>query len=364
MMMRRALRLARRGEGRVEPNPMVGCVITKKQRILGEGYHRRFGGPHAEIVALDKCGESTNGATVYSTLEPCAHFGKTPPCVDALVAAKVSRVVIGLTDPNPQVDGKSIARLRQHGVAVDVGVCAQEAADILAPYCTRVRLERPYVIAKWAQTLDGKLATYSGDSQWISSEDSRRLVHRLRARVDAIMVGVNTVLTDDPMLTARDVPVRRVACRVVLDGRLRIPDASHIVSTADDTPTIVMTSREAASGADARRLERRGVSVVAVASRQSRLVPQACLAALAKLDMTNVLLEGGATVIGSFYRAGLIDEAWVFSAATLLGDERVPHAISGARVKRMSDAARPRVLSVRTIGHDVLHRLRFNDLPT
>ena len=364
LMMRRALRLARRGEGRVEPNPMVGCVITKGQRILSEGYHRRFGGPHAEIVALEKCIERTSHSTVYVTLEPCSHFGKTPPCVDALLAAKVGRVVIGVRDPNPVVDGRSVRALRSAGVRVDVGTCAQESADLLAPFFTRFRLKRPYVIAKWAQTLDGKLATYTGDSQWISNEASRRLVHRLRGRVDAIMVGVNTVLTDDPQLTARDVPIKRVACRVVLDGRLRIPGVSNLVASAAKTPTIVMTSRESADSAKARQFEKRGVSIVPVASRQGQLVPKACLRALARLDMTNVLLEGGATAISSFYRAGLIDEAWIFSAATLLGDERVPQAVTGERTKRMRDAARPRVLSVKTIGHDVFHRLRFNEPPT
>jgi len=364
LMMRRALRLARRGEGRVEPNPMVGCVITKGRNILSEGYHRRFGGPHAEIVALERCAQRTNGSTVYVTLEPCAHFGKTPPCVDALLAAKVARVVVGVRDPNPEVDGKSIHTLRSAGVQVDVGVCARESADVLAPFFARLRLKRPYVIAKWAQTLDGKLATFHGDSQWISSEASRRFVHRLRGRVDAIIVGVNTVLTDDPQLTARGVPIRRVACRVVLDGRLRIPYGSNLVTSAGRTPTIVMTSRESAETDTARRLQKRGVSIIPVASRQGLLVPKACLGALARLDMTNVLLEGGATVISAFFRAGMVDEAWIFSAATLLGDERVPQAVTGERTKRMRDAARPRVLSVKTIGHDVLHRLRFNEPAT
>ncbi len=364
LIMRRALRLARRGEGRVESNPMVGCVITKGRKILSEGYHRRFGGPHAEIVALEKCTERTRGSTVYVTLEPCGHFGKTPPCVAALLAAKVGRVVIGVRDPNPAVDGKSVRALRRAGVRVDLGTCAQESADVLAPFFTRFLLKRPYVIAKWAQTLDGKLATYTGDSQWISNEASRRLVHRLRGRVDAIVVGVNTVLTDDPQLTARDVRIRRVACRVVLDGRLRIPNVSNLVTSAGKTPTIVMTSRESAVSDKAQKLERRGVSIVPVTTREGQLAPKACLKALAKLDMTNVLLEGGATAISSFYRAGLIDEAWIFSSATLLGDERVPQAITGLRTKRMRDVARPRVLSVKTIGNDVLHRLRFNEPPT
>ncbi|GAF88580.1 unnamed protein product, partial [marine sediment metagenome] len=204
-MMARAIALARRGEGHVEPNPMVGCVIVRNRRSIGEGYHRRFGGPHAEIEALLACTRDPQGATVYVSLEPCCHHGKTPPCTDALIAARVARVVVAARDPNPVVRGRGIRRLRTAGIDVETGVLEGEAAEVLAPYATRVRLYRPFVIAKWAQSLDGKLATRTGHSQWISCEASRRRVHRLRARVDAILVGCGTVLADDPLLTARGV---------------------------------------------------------------------------------------------------------------------------------------------------------------
>jgi len=363
-MMRRAIRRARRAEGRVEPNPMVGCVITKNGCVIGEGHHRRFGGPHAEAHALRDCTDSTRGATAYVTLEPCAHYGKTPPCVGALLEAGVGRVVIGVVDPNFQVAGKSVQRLRRAGVEVTIGVCADEAEELAAPYLTRTCLARPYVIAKWAQTLDGKLATHTGDSQWISSEASRKLVHRLRARVDAIVVGGGTVQADDPLLTARDVPRRRVAHRVVLDSRLRTPPSARIVATAGDTPTLILTSATSARDRQVRRLRDSGVSVVAVDSQEDCLLPEACLEELYGRDMTNVVLEGGTGVLGSFFRHNLVDEAWVFTAPILLGDERVPGVVSGIKSDLIRDAMRPRVASITTVGRDVHHRLRFTPPPS
>src|SRR3972149_2407368 len=218
--MRRALALAKRGEGRVEPNPMVGCVIVRNGRVIGEGYHRRFGGPHAEIEALESC-------------------------TDGLIRAGIARVVTPLRDPNPAVNGRGLRRLRTAGIMVTTGVLAAEAAEGLAPFLTRIRLGRPYVIAKWAQSLDGQLITPPGESMWISSEASRRTTHRLRARVDAILVGVGTVLADDPLLTARGVPLRRRALRVVLDAKLRIPLSANIVSSSKSTPTLVLTTPHA-----------------------------------------------------------------------------------------------------------------------
>jgi len=208
-MMARAIALAKRGEGRVEPNPMVGCVLVRRGQVISEGYHRRFGGPHAEIAALQACQENPRGATVYVSLEPCCHQGKTPPCTEALIEAEVKRVVVAVSDPNPAVAGRGIRRLRAARLAVQTGVLAEEAGELLAPYSTRMKLGRPYVIAKWAQSLDARLATDTGDSRWISCEHSRRMVHRLRSRVDAVLVGSGTVQADDPQLTARDVSLRR-----------------------------------------------------------------------------------------------------------------------------------------------------------
>lgn len=312
--MRRALELARLGEGSVEPNPMVGSVICQGERIIGQGYHRQFGGPHAEIEALKGCTESPNGATVYVTLEPCAHFGKTPPCVDALLAAGVRRVVAAVRDPNPAVVGAGFARLREAGVQVDEGAAAAAAMELLAPFATLVREKRPYIIAKWAQTADGRLVTRPDEDRWISCGESRAWVHRLRARVDGVLVGANTVLRDDPLLTARDVPLRRRCMRIVLDRQLRIPLSCKLVRTAREQPTLVFTGPRAAGEGLALRLRDAGVEVVAAPIRGDGEDIRAVLGLLGSRGATNVLVEGGPTVLAGFFREKLIDEAYTFVA--------------------------------------------------
>jgi diaminohydroxyphosphoribosylaminopyrimidine deaminase/5-amino-6-(5-phosphoribosylamino)uracil reductase len=358
-MMRRALALAKRGRGYVEPNPMVGCAMVRNGRIIGEGYHRRFGGPHAEIEALRACEANPRGSTAYVTLEPCSHFGKTPPCVDALVEAGVVRVVTPLCDPNPLVSGSGVRRLRRAGIEVEVGLLADEAAELLAPFLTRVRQGRPYVIAKWAESADGWLATPPGQSKWISCEKSRRWVHRLRARVDAIMVGAGTVPADDPMLTARDVPIRRHAMRIVVDGRLRIPETCRLVKSADQFATIVFTTSRAAQSAKAGRLQGRGVEVVACRARGDRIMLINMLRSPILHDVTNLLVEGGPTLLHAFFAAGVVDEADVFVA---------PHAIaaSGSRDRRRSASLQHAVSTPTPIrvrkqrsGDDLLLRMRF-----
>jgi len=358
-MMARAIALARRGEGRVEPNPMVGCVIVRAGRVIGEGYHRRFGGPHAEIEALRACTRDPQGATVYVSLEPCCHHGKTPPCTDALIAARVARVVVAARDPNQVVRGRGIRRLRAAGIDVETGVLEGEAAEVLAPYATRVRLGRPFVIAKWAQSLDGKLATRTGHSQWISCETSRCRVHRLRARVDAILVGCGTVLADDPLLTARGVPIRRRALRVVLDGQLRIREKCQILDTCSDVSTLVMTTSGRVSTRKADRLRRSGVEVVACRSRGGRLQLDDCLRTLAAREVTNLLVEGGPTVLTSLLEAGLVDEAFVFVSPMLVGGRTAPGALGGAGAAKIAAAMSPRSVRTQRSGTDVLYRMRF-----
>ena len=358
-MMARAVALARKGEGRVEPNPMVGCVIVRDGRVIGEGCHRRFGGPHAEIEALRACKVSPRGATAYVSLEPCCHHGKTPPCTDALISARLSRVVVAARDPSPAIHGRGIRRLRSAGIEVRTGVLEQEAAEVLAPFTTRVTLRRPYVIAKWAQSLDGKLATQTGDSRWISCEASRRRVHRLRARVDAILVGSGTVLADDPLLTARGVRLCRRAIRVVLDGRLRLPNKCQLEVTAGDVPTLVMTTTAQAATRKANALRRRGAEVIACRARNGRLVLADALRKLAKRDVTNVLVEGGPTILTALFEAGLVDEAFVFTAPLLLGGRRAPGVLGGRGVKHLSAAIKPRSATTQASGDDILHRMRF-----
>lgn len=366
-MMRRALSLAKRGEGRVEPNPMVGCVLARGERIVGEGYHRRFGGPHAEAAALRAAGSAARGATAYVTLEPCAHHGKTPPCAEALVRAGVARVVIALADPNPEARGGA-GTVRKAGIEVKVGVCADEARELLAPFLSGVLRKQSYVIAKWAQSLDGKLADAAGNSKWISCEASRREVHRLRARVCGVLVGAGTVRADDPLLTARDVSVRRIARRVVLDGSLHIEPASRIVQTASDVPTLIMTTKASASSRRAALLEKRGARVAAVRSdKNGRLVLTEVLRRLYAEGVTNLLVEGGPAVLRELFARNLVDEARIYVAPKMLGGDET-FGIGAVSMQRggLEKSARAAggalgsltVLEHRKIGLDTFYRLR------
>lgn len=316
--MRRALALAKRGLGRVEPNPMVGCVLVRRGDVVGEGWHRRYGGPHAEIEALRRAGPRARGSTAYVTLEPCRHTGKTPPCTDALLAAGVARVVAAVHDPEPTVSGGGAAIMRSRGIAVDVGCCGDEATALAAPFLKLKRAGRPWVILKWAQSLDGKIATREGDSRWISDEASRAHAHRTRGRVDAVVVGVGTVLADDPMLTCRVGRPRRVATRVVLDAQLRTPSRAALVRTARQAPTWVVCGSTAPSRRRA-ALERAGVMVVDLPQRDGCIALPALLDFFGAASMTNVLVEGGGRVLGAFADAGLADEVHVYVAPRLIG---------------------------------------------
>jgi len=323
--MKLALRLARRGVGRTEPNPAVGCVIVKHGSVIGSGYHPQSGGPHAEAQALADArrrGHDPRGATVYVTLEPCAHHGKTPPCVDALVAARVGRVVCALRDPAPHVDGKGIEQLRAAGIAVEVGVMAKQARALVAPFIKRVTTGRPYVTLKWAQTLDGRIATRTGDSQWITGPAARRVVHRQRAVSDAVMVGIGTALKDDPQLNVRGLPVPRQPAAVVIDPRLELPPRSKLAAAARDRPVIVMTGAGKDESDGAAALRDAGVEVVALpATPDGSLDVDAGLAWLVdQYEATNVLVEGGRGLVSRLIARGLADRALVFIAPRLLGD--------------------------------------------
>ena len=361
--MLRAIALAGRGRGRVEPNPTVGCVVVRNGRVVGEGYHRRFGGPHAEVDALRRLPGTPRGATLYVSLEPCCHQAKTPPCTDAIIRAGIARVVVGAGDPNPLVHGKGLRALRRAGITVGVGVCRSEAAECLAPFATRLRLQRPYVIAKWAQSLDGKLATRTGDAKWISGEASRREAHRLRARVDAILVGLGTVLADDPMLDARGVRVLRRALRVAIDTKLGIPLDCRLVATATDLPTLVLTSLASAKTPKARRLQERGVEVVGCRTRAGRVALSDGLRRLAAREVTNLMVEGGPTVLTALLEADLVDEAMVFTAPILIGGSSAPSAMRGKGAMTVSASIRPRAVQSRRCGDDQLHVLRLTAPP-
>jgi diaminohydroxyphosphoribosylaminopyrimidine deaminase / 5-amino-6-(5-phosphoribosylamino)uracil reductase len=357
--MARALELAVRGQGHVEPNPMVGCVIVRGGRVVGEGYHRRFGGPHAEIEALRAAGARARGALACVTLEPCCHFGKTPPCTDALIAAGVRRVVAAMRDPFPRVRGRGTRLLKKSGIEVAMGLLEAEAMRLNAPYLKLQREHRPWVILKWAQSLDGRIATRTGDSQWISGEPSRRSVHRLRSRVDAVVVGVGTVLADNPQLTCRHGRPRRVAARIVLDPCLRTPLDARLVRTARKIPTVIVADEGGAKGRRLRPFVERGVEIIGIRTSSEGLDLGALLDELGRRGMTNVLVEGGGRTLGAFHDAGLADEAIVFVAPMLIGGAAARSPLAGLGAERIRDALRPANVQIRRSGEDLMYQLRF-----
>lgn len=358
--MARALELARRGQGAVEPNPLVGCVIAQGERIVGEGWHTRFGGPHAEIEALAAAGSDAAGATLYVTLEPCCHHGKTPPCTAALIRAAVRRVVIAHQDPFPQVAGRGMEELRQAGVQVELGLLEQEARQLNAPYLKLIRSGRPWILAKWAMTLDGKLATRTGSSQWISGEASRRRVHQLRGRVDAVLVGRRTAEVDDPLLTARP-PGPRVATRIVVDSQARLAQDSQLVRTAREVPVLLAVG-PAATAADCRRLTDAGCEVWAGAADDPAERLLLLLDELGQRRMTNVLVEGGGRLLGSLFDAGEIDEVHVFIAPRLAGGQAAVSAVGGRGVEQMSQARWLQTPIVERLDEDVYFHGRVQPL--
>jgi len=321
--MRQALRLARRGLGKASPNPMVGAVIVKGGRVIARGYHRYFGGDHAEVDALKNAGEDVIGSTLYVTLEPCRHWGKTPPCTDAIIRSKIARVVVGMLDPFPEMRGRSIELLKQKGIECVVGVLEGECRALNEVYLKYITTGLPYVTVKWAQTLDGKIATAAGDSQWISSPESLKLAHKLRATHDAILVGVNTVLKDDPELTTRLVKGRNPV-RVILDSRLRVPLDSKVLTNQGAAKTLVATT-PAAPAEKLAALKKMGIEVLTLPpDSAARVDLKALLKTLAKHQISSLLVEGGAGTITSFLRLALADKIIVIIAPKLMGSGAAP----------------------------------------
>lgn len=351
--MLRALELAERGQGFVEPNPMVGAVILDAQgERIGEGWHERFGGPHAEVNALRDAGNRARNGTLYVTLEPCCHLGKTPPCTDAVLASGVRRVVAAMPDPFPRVAGGGLAILRDAGLEVDVGVGATEARRLNAAYLKRLHTGRPWVISKWAMTLDGKIATRTGDSKWISSEESRQRVHELRGRVDAVIVGRGTVVADDPLLTGRP-PGPRTATRVVVSASGELPEQCRLRTTARDVPVIVYTRNEQRSRLAGWAED--GAEIVPLSSSDMGLSLDEMLTDLGRRGMTNVLVEGGGGLLGSFFSTGNVDEIWAFVAPVIVGGDG-PSPVAGRGVERIAESLRLSELQVERIGGDILIR--------
>jgi diaminohydroxyphosphoribosylaminopyrimidine deaminase/5-amino-6-(5-phosphoribosylamino)uracil reductase len=346
--MRRALRLAERGRGSTAPNPIVGAVVVSTGRVVGEGWHRALGCDHAEVEAIRRAGRAARGATLYVTLEPCAHWGRTPPCTDAIVAAGITRCVVGARDPDPRVDGRGLRRLRSAGVRVESGLMSEAAEVQLAGYLRAQRAGLPRVTWKVAATLDGRIADARGHSRWITGARARADSHRLRAESDAIVVGAGTARADDPRLTARGVRGARQPLRVVVDSRLRLPAGLRLFSRALAAGTVVACTRSAPLARE-RALTARGVRVWRLPAARGRVSTAALARRLAAAGCHDVLLEGGATLGASFLAARLVQRLVLYSAPLVLGGGR---AWCDGPARTLADAVRGRVASATRVGGD------------
>jgi diaminohydroxyphosphoribosylaminopyrimidine deaminase/5-amino-6-(5-phosphoribosylamino)uracil reductase len=369
--MAQALRLAAKGRGQTSPNPMVGALVVQQsqrghKRIVGAGYHRKAGGPHAEILALHAAGARAKGATLYINLEPCCHLEKrTPPCVPAIIKAGIRRVVVAMRDPNPKVRGRGLARLTRAGLSVTEDVLRTQAEQLNEMYAHWMRTGRPFVLLKAAMTLDGKLATASGESRWISGEPARRYVHRLRRELDAVLIGLRTVLHDDPELTARIMiggsrsgrrQVRyatRQPMRVILDSRLQLPPGARVLTPTAGAKTLIATTAKA----PARRIEQlraRGISVLVLPAEHGRVSLRACLTQLGRLGVSSLMIEGGGEVNASAVRAQLVQRVILFVAPCLLGGQDAVGLLGGRSPKRLVEALPLTDVCVRPLGGDLM----------
>ncbi|HJU19865.1 MAG TPA: bifunctional diaminohydroxyphosphoribosylaminopyrimidine deaminase/5-amino-6-(5-phosphoribosylamino)uracil reductase RibD [Stellaceae bacterium] len=352
--MQAALALARRGLGAVWPNPAVGCIVVKEGRVVGRGWTQPGGRPHAETEALDRAGGRARGGTAYVSLEPCAHWGRTPPCAEALIAAGIGRVIAALEDPDRRVAGRGLRRLAESGIAVESGLCAAEAAEINAGFLSRIRLGRPLVTVKLATTLDGRIAAASGESRWITGPQARERAHLLRATHDAVLVGSGTALADDPELTCRLPGLgARSPVRIVLDRTLRLPSTLRLIAEAQRVPTWLLTSPEADPVRRSRLIDN-GVTVIAVPSDPAGgLDLAAALQALGARGLTRLLVEGGARLAASLLRAGLVDRLAWFHAPLLLGGDGLP-AVAGFGLAALAEAPGFERIAIEPVGADVL----------
>ena len=328
--MRIALGLARKAEGLTNPNPTVGAVIVKDGRIIGKGYHRACGLPHAEINALKSAGPKAKGATLYVTLEPCDHFGRTPPCTEAIIGSGIKKVVIAMKDPNPLNNGRGIKRLNRAGIKTEAGVLGKEAARLNAPFVKFITTGRPFVTVKMAQSLDGKIATRSGESRWISSEASRRYVHELRGKVDAVMVGVNTVIKDDPLLLSKTKAGKQPA-RIIVDGKLKTPRNARIFSRMSGSPVIIATTK-----------------------KKGRVDLKDLLRTLGRMGMMHILVEGGGELVASLVEEALADRFLFFIAPKIIGGRAAPTSVEGKGLAELEKAPVLKNINVKRFADDIL----------
>lgn len=348
--MKYALTLARKGVGKVNPNPLVGAVLVKSGKIIGEGYHEFYGGAHAEINALKSARESVDGATLYVTLEPCFHYGKTPPCVEAIIKSKIAKVIIGSLDPNPLVSGKGILRLKETGVQVVTGVLEEECKKLNEVFMKYIEKKEPFVILKSAMTLDGKIATVTGESKWITSEAARHEVHQLRNAFSGIMVGVETIIQDNPQLTCRIMNGRNPII-IVVDSRLRIPMASKILT--GESKVIIATTKQAEES-KVSQLQELGISVFILESHKGRVNLKQLMKQLGQLGIDSILLEGGASLNESALKAGIVDKVQFYIAPKIIGGEKAKTPVGGEGIKRLEDAIQIKDLKMQVMGKDIV----------
>ncbi len=348
--MQQALNLAKKAKGKTSPNPIVGCVVVKAGRVIGEGYHRRAGLDHAEIVALKKCGAKARGATLYVTLEPCFHVGRTPPCVKALIASGVKKVYIGIKDPNPLTGGKSIALLRRSGVEVSVGLLKAEIERANEDFISYITKRRPFIAIKSAQTLDGKIATRSGESKWITSQATRQKAYRIRDQYDAILVGVNTVLKDNPRLNGFN--KKRVIKKIILDSSLKTSLPANLFKGSYESCYVAVTKK--ASQRKIKAFISKGVHVIVCPSHKDGVDIKWLLKDLAKKEIMSILVEGGAKVCGAMLKSKCVDKMYTYIAPKIIGDHQALSSIDGNNISKLVNAFDVTTDSIETIGKDVL----------
>ena len=352
--MQMALDLAIKGEGFTSPNPMVGAVVVKDGRVVGSGYHQMVGGPHAEVNAIDAAGKLAEGATLYVTLEPCNHTGRTPPCTRKIIEAGIKRVVVAMIDPNKDVTGGGVAYLEQQGIRITTGICREQARKLIESFVKFVQTRRPFVIAKCAATLDGRIATRSGDSKWVTGEKSRQFVHRLRHAVDGILVGINTVRADNPSLTARLPDGQgKDPVRIILDTHLAISPAAKLLQQTSDAETILVVGKGATSK-NQTAFEKDGVRVIQSELKNGLIDMDALMDRLGALGLTSLLIEGGSRVLTSAFGAGIVDKVFFFYAPKIMGgDDGIP-ICSGPGPELMSQSIPVKNINIRRFGDDVM----------
>lgn len=352
--MRRALELARKGEGHTSPNPMVGCVVVKDGRIISEGYHEKYGEFHAERNALTRCTEDTAGADLYVTLEPCCHQGKTPPCTDIIIEKKIARVFVGSMDSNPLVAGKGVQILRDHGIYVETGILDAECRKLNEVFYHYIATKTPFVVMKYAMTLDGKIACATGDSKWVTGEIARTQVHRMRGRYRGIMVGIGTVLADDPMLNCR-VEGGVDPVRIICDSNLHIPTESQIVKTASDIETIVACSQEALESErkqeKIRRLKEAGIQIIGTEGAHGVNLVE-LMKKLGGQNIDSILLESGGTLNASALEDGIVNKVYAYIAGKLIGGMDARSPVEGMGIDRMADAITLQNMEIEKLGDD------------